>query len=548
VSVESTVGIPSFLDGVPADAAADILERLETQHFPAGSVVVAEGDQPRLLYLAESGTADVLVGERRVGGVQPGTTVGEMSFFTGQPASATVRAVDDFVAHAISERELERIATAHPQIYRNLAAILSSRLARTNRLAARTESAKVVLLQGGPPIVAYALACSIAWHSRRPTALLVAGEAPALEQFAASNGTPGPRATVIFDRSMTDGGVAALVESLSASQAMVLVLAPRATPPALADAQTAELPSGLELDAADEDALRAGLLPSTTAAGRTVGRLARQLSGLTVGLALGAGGLRGFAHVGVLRALERLGLEADIVVGTSIGAAVGAGYVLGHDAEETGRLLGESARTIFKPTVPIKGFLTSAPLGRYLKENLPGRIEDLRLPFGIVTADLTTHTEVVLRRGVLWRAALASMSIPGIFPAQRMGSMSLVDGGVVNAVPAGVAADMGAANVIAIRLLNFPETAEMDIESIEERGTPPPALSAILRAFEIMQARTSREVRADAATVTITPDLGEIPTGKLRNFAGGARYVDAGEAAFEAALPRVASLLPWLRD
>jgi NTE family protein len=540
-SVKSTAEIPTFLDGVPANAAADIVQRLETHRFPAGSLVVAEGDRTRLLYLAESGTAEVVVGERRVGVIQPGTTVGEMSFFTGQPASATVRAVDEFVAHAISERELEQIATAYPQIYRNLAAILSNRLARTNRLAARKESGRLVLVEGGAPIVAYALACSIAWHSRQPTALLVAGDAPELEQFAAGDGLPGPRAAVTLDRSASDRSIASLVESLSANHRFVLVLAPRATPPALADAQTAKLPSRLELEAADEEALRAGVLPSTTAAGRTLGRLARQLAGLT--------GLRGFAHVGVLRGLERLGLEADILVGTSIGAAVGAGYAVGHDAEETGRLLAGSARTIFKPTLPVKSFLTSAPLGRYLKEHLEGlRIEELRLPFGIVTADLATHREVVLRRGVLWRAVLASMSIPGIFPAQRIGSMALVDGGVVNAVPAGTAADMGAATVIAVRLLDFPETADMESESTEGQESPPTALSAILTAFEIMQARTSREVRADAATVTITPELGAIPTGKLRNFAGGAQFVDAGEAAVEAALPRIASVLPWIQE
>ena len=548
-SVESTAEIPSFLDGVPVDVAADIVGRLETHRFPAGSIVVAEGDQPRVLYLAESGTAEVVVGERRVGAVQPGTTIGEMSFFTGQPASATVRAVDEFVAHAISEGELEKIAAAYPQIYRNLAAILSNRLASTNRLAARKESGRLVLLEGGTPNIAYALACSMAWHSRQPTALLVAGEAPELEQFATGDGLPGPRAAVTVDRSASDRSIAALVESLSANHRFVLVLAPRATPPGLAGTQTAKLPGGLELEAADEEALRAGVLPSTTAAGRTLGRLARQLTGLTVGLALGAGGLRGFAHVGVLRGLERLGLEADILVGTSIGAAVGAGYAVGHDAEETGRLLAGSARTIFKPTMPIKSFLTSAPLGRYLKEHLEGiRIEELRLPFGIVTADLSTHREVVLRRGVLWRAVLASMSIPGIFPAQRMGSMSLVDGGVVNAVPAGTAADMGASTVIAVRLLSFPETPELESECIEGQAAPPSALSAILSAFEIMQARTSREVRADAATVTITPELGEIPAGKLRNFAGGAQYVDAGEAAIEAALPRIASVLPWIQE
>jgi hypothetical protein len=91
----------------------------------------------------------------------------------------------------------------------------------------------------------------------------------------------------------------------------------------------------------------------------------------------------------------------------------------------------------------------------------------------------------------------------------------------------------------------MPTTSEMERESIEDSDTPPSAVRVIFRAFEIMQARTARE--STQATVTISPELGEIPSGKLRNFGGGTRYVDAGDAAFEAALPRIAAVLPWLR-
>jgi NTE family protein len=546
VSVETSTRIPSFFDGVPDDAVADIVEQLETRRFPPGSVVVAEGDSPRLMYVATSGTADVEVDERRVGSVGPGTTVGEMSLFTGQPASATVRAVDEFVAYVLTERDLERVANDHPQIYRNLAAMLSGRLARTNRLAARQASGKLVLVQGGPALDAYALACSLAWHSREPTALLVAGEAPEVEPYAAVDGPPGQRATVIFDRSASDEGIAALCERLSARYAHVLVLAPRATPPALAAAQTAELPAGLALADADRQALQAGVLPSSTPAGRALGRVARKMGGLTVGLALGAGSLRGYAHIGVLRALERAGLEVDVVCGSSIGSAIAAGHAMEYDIEKIERMMDGSASTIFKPRLPFKGFLSSKPLGRYLREACEGnRIEDLKIPLGIVAADLYTHREVVFTSGVVWRAVLASMAIPGIFPAQRMGDMTLVDGGVVNAVPTGVAYDMGASTVIAVRLLRLPENPEVEGDSTEETGKPPAALSVIFRSFDIMMARTGRET--DPATVSITPDLPKIGAAKLRNFADGNRFIDAGEIALEQAMPRIRSVLPWLR-
>src|SRR5579864_6511134 len=174
---------PSFLDGIPAAAVADILARLECRRFPPGSVVLEEGDYTRRIYLTESGEADVEVSEQPIGRILAGTTIGEMSLFTGQPASATVRAVDELVVRSISELELEQIGAEYPQVYRNLLAILAERLAYTNRLAARRESAKLVLLRGGSPLSAYSLAASVAWHSREPAALVVAGGPPELEPF-----------------------------------------------------------------------------------------------------------------------------------------------------------------------------------------------------------------------------------------------------------------------------------------------------------------------------------------------------------------------------
>ena len=195
--------------------------------------------------------------------------------------------------------------------------------------------------------------------------------------------------------------------------------------------------------------------------------------------------------------------------------------------------------------MPIKGFMSSAPLGRILKEIYEGKsIEELELPLGIVAADLPTQQEVVFRRGLIWRAVLASVSIPGVYPAQRMGRYTLVDGGVVNSLPVGAAADMGADIVLAVRLLSPTERPESDAMAVETSESPPAVLSVLLRSIEIMQSRTTREARA--AAVTIVPELSAITGGKLRQFADGRRYLDAGEAALEAALPRIASVLPWV--
>lgn len=534
VSLGTTAALPTFLDGIAAADVAEILDRLETRSFPAGSIVIAEGDFPRCIYLTESGTAQVEVADQALARIAAGTTIGEMSLFTGQPAAATVRAVDELVVRPIGERELERIASEHPQVYRNVAAILAGRLASTNRLAVRRDNAVVAVIRTGSPIAAYALACSIAWHTREPTALLVAGSAAELEPFARAEGRRGDGAHVVFDE--LDDGV---VESLARRYPHVLVL-PRGSRVALPEARTVDLPEG----AIDGTALREGVAQG----GRELGRIARDVAGLTVGLALGAGSLRGYAHAGVLRGLERIGLEPDYIAGASIGSAVAGAYACEYDATTTEKLLDGCARTLFRPTIPIRGFMSSAPLGRYLKEVYHGaRLEDLARPLGVVTADLPTRREVVLRRGPLWRAVLASVSIPGVYPAQRIGGYTLVDGGVVNSVPSGVVADMGADQVIAVRLLGPSDEPELDGEVDEASvSRPPTALAALLSAIEIMQGRTARE--GGPATVTIAPDLSAIPGAKLRNFSQGKRYVEAGEAAFEAALPRIASVLPWVRS
>src|SRR5258706_9945254 len=103
VSLVSVGAGRSFLDGIPAAAAAELLDSLERRCFPSGSVVIEEGDFPRRIYLSESGEAEVEVAGLPIGRIRPGTTIGEMSLFTGLPASATVRAVDELVVRVISD-------------------------------------------------------------------------------------------------------------------------------------------------------------------------------------------------------------------------------------------------------------------------------------------------------------------------------------------------------------------------------------------------------------------------------------------------------------
>ena len=174
-----------------------------------------------------------------------------------------------------------------------------------------------------------------------------------------------------------------------------------------------------------------------------------------VGLALGGGGARGWAHIGVIRALEHAGIEIACVAGTSMGALVGAAYAAGQlDALE------ESARRIdwkevlyhfFEVTLPRSGLIDGRKVVSFVRRHLPARkIEELAIPFAAVSTDIETGQEVILWDGDVLEAVRASISIPGIFTPTRRQNRILVDGGLVNPVPVSAARALGADYIIAV--------------------------------------------------------------------------------------------------
>jgi NTE family protein len=202
---------------------------------------------------------------------------------------------------------------------------------------------------------------------------------------------------------------------------------------------------------------------------------------------------------------------------------------------------------MFRPTVPVKSFLSTRALAAFINGLAAGRrIEDLPVPLALVAADLLTRREVVFRRGELGLAVVASCSIPGIFPAQPVGPYMLVDGGVLNPVPVSVAADMGADTVIGVKLGGATVPSVSEVEAVATQARRSSVLSVIVRSIEIMQSRIAPEASA-ATTIMITPEMSEVGA-KLRNFASGHVYTKDGVAAAEEALPRIAAALPWVRS
>ncbi len=180
-----------------------------------------------------------------------------------------------------------------------------------------------------------------------------------------------------------------------------------------------------------------------------------------IGFALGGGGARGLAHIGILKVFEEFNIRPDIIVGTSIGAIIGALYAGGLRPVEIEHLVlsldWKKLLSLIDVTFPLSGLFHGRRVVSLLKSILGNlTFDQLSLDFSCVTTDIINGEQVVLRDGSLIEAVRASISIPGIFTPVSLGDRYLVDGGLVNTVPVSVCRDMGADVVVGINVIPEP--------------------------------------------------------------------------------------------
>ena len=181
-----------------------------------------------------------------------------------------------------------------------------------------------------------------------------------------------------------------------------------------------------------------------------------------IGLALGSGAAKGFAHIGVLKVLDKEKIPIDFIAGTSIGAFIGAIYASGISAKEFEELVLNLDRrkitSFFTPTIPYSGLVEGRRITEFLKSIIGNpNIEDLKIPFAAIATDVMSGREVIMTKGSVVEAVRASISIPGIFTPCKCNEDFLVDGGLVNPLPVNCVRDMGADFVIAVNILPSPE-------------------------------------------------------------------------------------------
>jgi lysophospholipid hydrolase len=473
------------------------LERSFTRvALEAGQVLFREGDPGDSLYVVVTGRIRLLAGapgaESAIGDLGPGELLGEMALLTGEPRSATIVAVRDTELYRLSADSVELYLFNEASVARRIMTVLARRLARgpsassagpppvrTVALVAAGDTPLAEVAQFGevlgaflsrhlraavmsPGTVEAALGADAAASQAAAEAAGLIGWLSAQENghdlvlYAPSAGRPGsgdaagdPAGPGFWDRlCMRQADVVLLVGRADAS--------PRLGPwEQRLLAGSAASVARRELVLLHRDARSGAWQTEQWLSQRQLsrahhvrpddpthlGRLSRFVLGVPVGLVLSGGGVRGFGHVGVLRALHEYGIPTDVICGTSAGALVGGQFAMGWDAEQLERdnvrLFGVPRRRLMDYTIPTTSIVGSVSLNRTLDRIFEDRcVEDLWVPFLCTITDLTAAQLVVRDAGSVRDAVRASCSLPVLLPpVVGPDGHLLADGGVLNNLP-----------------------------------------------------------------------------------------------------------------
>lgn len=469
-AIAEAAGAADLFGGLDEAARRAVDEEAEWVSLASGATLFRQGDPGDALYVILTGRVRVIVEgpdgtSRAVAEIGRGESVGEMAILTGEPRSASIVAVRDTHLIKLSRHAFERIVERCPRVMLLVTRRLVHRLQQMNRGGRADRAiATIAVLPAGPGVSLRTFATAFA------EALGASGSVTLVTRDRAEREAgreDGPIA-VWLDRLerefryivyAADPEDATWSERCARQADRVLLVAPGGRGPD---------PAGFTVpDAVRQVAARRELVllyppgegPADTArwieasgaaahhhvrqgdAG-DMRRLVRLLTGRAIGLVLGGGGARGFAHIGVIEALRDAGIPIDAIGGTSMGAVIAAQYAAGVDPAGLRRLNREhwAERNPLKDkTLPVVALLAGRRLDRMIETMFGDRcIEDLWMRCFCVSADLTRAEMRVHDRGPLGRAVRASMSLPGIaIPVHDAGSM-LVDGGLLNNLPADV--------------------------------------------------------------------------------------------------------------
>jgi len=445
-----------------------LLDAVETAFtwiaLPGGAILFQEGEASEALYVIVYGRLAVIVeektGERVIAHVGAGEVVGEMGLISGKPRSATLVALRDCELFRLDQGDFERLVRQHPEMLLHLARQLTKRLEVAHRRPAVSEAPSTVMIgpaAAGAPCRILAEGLVTALRALGETVLLLDAETAAGQQTEWFHAVEAAHDRILYVTELEDSTWTQ--RCFRQCDRILLVArggeAPPAEPP-IRPLLAGGLSRPLELvlvDETGEDRPRgAGAwlqrLPFELHCHVRLGssgdleRLARLLVRRAVGIALSGGGARGFAHVGVIRALREGGVPLDIFGGTSMGAIIGAMAAVGWDD----RQIAELVRASFAGNQPFSDYtvpVISLVRGRKVSKMLRGvfsdhRVEDTRYPYFCVSTNLTRGDVKIHRSGLVWEALRASVALPGLLPPMVLDGEVLVDGAMLDNFPSDV--------------------------------------------------------------------------------------------------------------
>jgi len=260
-------------------------------------------------------------------------------------------------------------------------------------------------------------------------------------------------------------------------------------------------------------------------------------SKVKVGLALGSGGSWGLAHIGALKVLEENNIPIDYIVGSSMGAIIGACYSLNPNIEEIEKtavsLTKWKLMKLVDMNVPRISLISGNKIKNFIKELVEDKsFSDTKIPFKIVATDLESGEEFVIEKGKLVDAIMASISIPGIFPPVRIGENLLVDGGVINPTPTNVVKKMGSKSVIGVDLTM---KSKMEFQNSNIYQT-------LMRSYEILRTQSTKFNinKNDNGLLIIKPNITKLRSFKIYEIK---KFIEEGERTTRKALPEIKKLI-----
>ncbi|MBZ5569196.1 MAG: cyclic nucleotide-binding domain-containing protein [Acidobacteriia bacterium] len=537
---------------------------LQPRQFATGEPICRRGDPASSLFVIEQGVAHVVVerpeGRRIIARLRRNDVVGEMSLISGEPHSATVEAILPTTVLELSRERFATMLAAHPPLFANLARIAVQRLARTDVQFAtwhrRGEVVALVADMSATWQVAKVIEAAQSATPRASTCVDLTGKLPSSlrlqrdhcveEVLGRLDNLLASHAFVFIVASSGQANLSALVEQAD----RVIVLGTE--PACLNSAQlcrTAEvvlLQRNRSLTTRSLGGLKVIRTIDPESPDRDIAWLGRHLSRTKLGLALGAGGAKGYAHAAALHVLEAAGYAIDYVAGSSIGAIVGSWLALGKDAAGVEAAMRrafspETVAAMFK--LSFGGMASSTDeVKRLWHETTDGlAFSDVVIPLVVMAVDLKLKQPAPITEGPLWEALMAASAVPGLYPPYQLGSQRLVDAIALVPVPTEAVRAAGADLVISVNLIS------RDTLPVWPAGTPVAAVSesrgsrvldTLLEVMEMMQLDGSTR-HAALADVVVTPRFGP---GTWRDFQLADLFLAAGRAAMEEQIPALRTL------